>query len=67
MARRAMRSGAVRGVELPARRFTGWALLYFLLFVCLPILTICLAIDLALYLVFRDLFDSCYAVLCLLE
>lgn len=34
---------------------------------CLPFLSLCLAIDLLLYFVFRHVLDSCYALLCLLD
>ena len=57
----------VRGVFIPERRFTPWAAIYFAVFVCLPFLSLCLAIDLVLYFVFRHAFDSCYALLCLLD
>ena len=65
---RAPPKGAViRGVFVPDRRFTPWAGLYFAVFFCLPLLSLCLAIDLSLYSLFRSAFDSCYALLCLLD
>ena len=57
----------IRGVDLPPRRFTGWALVYFVVFLCLPLLGVALALDVALYLLWGTAFESCYAVLCLLE
>lgn len=57
----------INGVIVPPRRFTRWAALYFAAFVCLPVLGACLLLDYALYTVFRDWFDTCYAVMCLLE
>lgn len=57
----------IRGVAIPPRRFTLWAALYFIMFFCLPLLALCLALDVALYLVFTRVFDSCYAVLCLFD
>jgi len=61
------RGTVVRGVLVPERRFTPWAGLYFAGFVCLPFLAFCLALDLLLYFLFRHAFDSCYALLCLLD
>ena len=55
----------VRGVSLPRRRFTGWAFVYFLLFVGAPILGLALILDVLFYIVFTGIFDSCYGVLCL--
>lgn len=57
----------IRGILVPERRFTPWAGLYFAVFFCLPLLSLCLALDLLLYFVFRNAFDSCYALLCLLD
>ena len=57
----------IHGSEVPPRRFTGWAVLYFLAFFCLPLLTLCFLVDLALYLLFTRMFESCYAVLCWLQ
>ena len=57
----------IHGIDIPSRRFTRWAALYFLLFFCLPVLGLGLALDVLLYLVFTRLFDTCYAILCLLE
>ncbi len=57
----------VRGVRAPRRRFTGWAALYFLAFVCVPVLGLAAILDVALYFVFTEWFESCYALLCLWE
>ena len=57
----------LRGKRIPRRRFTGWAVLYFLLLFCLPLLGLAFLLDLALYLVFDQLFGACYGLLCLLE
>ena len=57
----------IHGHIIPPRRFTGWAAIYFALFVCVPLLGLGFLLDLALYTIFRDLFDACYAVMCLLE
>ena len=57
----------IYGIEIPPRRFTPWAVLYFLMFFCLPVLGLSLALDIVLYLVFTRVFDTCYALLCLLD
>jgi hypothetical protein len=57
----------IYGIEIPPRRFTRWAAVYFLLLFCLPVLGLAAALDVLLYLVFTRVFDTCYAVLCLLE
>ncbi len=57
----------IHGIEIPPRRFTRWAALYFLLFFCLPVLGLAAALDVLLYLVFTRVFDTCYAILCLLD
>jgi hypothetical protein len=59
-------SPTVSGVSLPRRRFTGWAALYFLVYFVLPVLGLALILDVIFYLIFTDLLDSCYGVLCLL-
>ena len=67
MAAPSAKAARIRGVTIPPRRFTPWAALYFILFFCLPLLALCLALDVVLYLVFTRVFDSCYAVLCLFD
>ena len=52
---------------MPPRRFTRWAAIFFLAFFCLPVLVFCLAVDALLYLLFTEVFDTCYALLCLME
>ncbi len=57
----------LRGKRIPRRRFTGWAVLYFLLLFCLPLLGLAFLLDLALYLFFDHFLDRCYGLLCLME
>lgn len=57
----------INGVVIPPRHFTGWAALYFIAFVCLPVTGAGALLDFALYTIFRDWFDACYAVMCLFE
>lgn len=57
----------IHGIVVPPRRFTRWAAIYFLAFFCLPVLAFCLAVDVLLHLLFTEVFDTCYAVLCLME
>lgn len=57
----------IHGYVIPAPRFTRWALVYFLKFVAAPALLVLLALDVALYFVFRDWLGSCYGLLCFLE
>jgi hypothetical protein len=62
----ASRSITVAGHEIPRRRFTRHALLYFLGLVALPILGTALALDVLFYYLAAHLFGTCYGVLCLL-
>ena len=62
---RANRNAPVRGVDMPGPRLTGWAWAYLGLYVALPVLTLALLLDLALYFIADRLFGVCYAVLCL--
>lgn len=57
----------IHGLAIPAPRFTRWALVYFLKFVLLPVLLLLLALDVALYVVFRDWLGACYGILCLFQ
>lgn len=57
----------INGVIVPPRRFTRWAALYFAAFIRLPILGTAFLLDYALYILFRDVFEACYAVMCLFE
>ena len=56
---------SVRGHELPRRRFTRYALLYFLGLVVLPVMAVALALDAVLYLMAGRVIEGCYAVFCL--
>ncbi|MGF1611426.1 MAG: hypothetical protein ACFCUQ_18630 [Kiloniellales bacterium] len=53
--------------DIPRRRFTRWAALYFFAFVCLPLLSFCAVVDAALYVIFTRWFDRCYALFCLFQ
>ena len=55
----------IRGRHIPKRRFTRWALYYFVIYVCLPVLAVSIAVDALLYAVMTRFFDSCYAFFCL--
>ncbi|MBK19115.1 MAG: hypothetical protein CMM52_09815 [Rhodospirillaceae bacterium] len=59
------KSQTVAGVSIPGRRYTAWAALYFVLFFCIPIMVVALALDTLFYFIFQEFFDSCYAVMCL--
>jgi hypothetical protein len=54
----------VRGFMVPRRRFTVWAAVYFLVFVCLPVLGIAFAVDTLLYVAVDKSFGTCLSVLC---
>ena len=57
----------VHGHRIPARRYTGWALVYVLLFVALPVTALMLLLDLAGWaLTIKLLGASCYGIGCLL-
>jgi hypothetical protein len=58
------KSQKVRGFVVPRRRFTIWAAVYFLVFVCLPILAVAFAIDSLLYMAVDKSFGTCLSVLC---
>ena len=57
----------VHGHVIPAPRLTRTALAYFLGYVAAPVLALLLALDVALYLLFRDVFGICYGVLCWMQ
>ncbi|WP_341912924.1 hypothetical protein [Ferrovibrio terrae] len=61
------RPARIHGMVIPAPRFTRWALVYFLKYLLLPGLLVLLALDIALYFVFRDWLGACYGVLCFLQ
>lgn len=55
------------GGTLPRRRFTGGAVLYFLMFLRAPVRGIALLPDILIYPVFTHFFDRCDGALCLPE
>lgn len=61
------RARPVMGVTAEGPRFTRWAGIYFVAYVAVPILAVCLALDIGLYLLFKHVFHSCYGVLCFFE
>lgn len=56
----------IAGQDVPRRRFTRYAVLYFLGLVVVPVLGAALAFDVLFYLIAKHWFASCYGVLCLL-
>ncbi len=52
-------------VGIPAPRFTRWAWLYFIAFVCLPVFIVAGLLDVVMFLLFRDVLGGCYAIFCL--
>lgn len=56
---------AVMGVVAEGPRFTRWAAIYFFGYVALPFLLLCLAADVGLYFLFKNVFNRCYGILCL--
>jgi len=57
----------IKGIVAEGPRFTRWAAIYFFGYVAGPFLLLCLALDVALYFLFKNVFHSCYGVLCLFE
>ncbi|NIA68385.1 hypothetical protein HBA54_07250 [Pelagibius litoralis] len=57
----------IRGHRIPKRRFTRWALYYFILYIVLPVLAVSLLADAILYFLFTRFTDHCYALFCLLN
>ncbi len=55
---------AIKGVVAEGPRFTRWAAIYFFGYVAVPLLTLCLAVDIGLYFLFKHAFNRCYGVLC---
>ena len=43
------RSVAIHGIEIPRRRFTRWAAVYFVMFICLPVFAIAFVLDYLIY------------------
>lgn len=60
-----MSDGGVLGHVIPRRRYTRWAAWYFLLYVCLPVLTLGALVDALLYFVVTAMLGRCYALFCL--
>jgi hypothetical protein len=56
-----------RNIVVPRRRFTGWAALYFGIFVALPILAICVGLDYLLYRAAKAGLVSCLSLFCLMD
>ena len=65
MAGNSAHSIVIAGQELPKRRFTPWALAYFLGLVALPVLGLCLVLDIVFYALAKQSGWGCYGVLCL--
>lgn len=56
----------IHGQEVPARRFTGWALIYVLIFIGLPLTLIMALLDLVAWALTVHVFGAdCYGVGCL--
>ena len=58
------KSTRIMGIDVPRRRFTLWAAIYFAVFFCLPLLAVCAALDALLYFVLKAAFGICYGILC---
>ena len=58
------KSTRIMGLDIPRRRFTGWAALYFVVFFCVPLLALCAALDAILHVVLKAAFGICYGVPC---
>ena len=64
----AVREGAtIRGRHIPRRRFTRWALYYFVIYLVVPVLAVGLAVDMLLYLLTPRVFERCYALFCVFQ
>lgn len=58
----------VYGHEIPARRFTGWAMIYVLIFVGLPITLLMALLDLGAWALTVHVFGAdCYGIGCLFD
>jgi hypothetical protein len=64
---RPRRNQPVMGVVAEGPRFTRWAAIYFFGYVAAPFLSFCLAADIGLYFLFKNVFHRCYGILCLFE
>ena len=58
------KSTRIMGLDIPRRRFTGWAALYFVIFFCVPLLALCAALDAALYFFLKSSLGICYGLPC---
>jgi hypothetical protein len=65
MTQQANDADSILGHVIPKRRFTRWAVYYFLMYFCLPVLALGALVDALLYLVFTGIFGRCYAIFCL--
>ncbi|MBM3487159.1 MAG: hypothetical protein FJX67_11100 [Alphaproteobacteria bacterium] len=57
----------IAGVRVPRRRFTIWAAIYFVLFVCVPVLGTTLILDVLIAVAVRHWLGVCYGVFCLFD
>lgn len=60
------KSDRIAGLDIPRRRFTLWAVVYFMVYFVTPILAVALALDTLFFLIFDRWFGACYGVLCLI-
>jgi hypothetical protein len=56
-----------RDHRLPRRSFTLWAMLYVMVFVILPFLTLCLVADYGLYRLAKRGLIGCWSLFCLFD
>ena len=56
--------GRIMGNDVPRRRFTRWAALYFIFFFCVPLLALCAALDAIIGVALKAAFGICYGVWC---
>ena len=59
-----VKSIRIMGFDIPRRRFTRWAAVYFVTFFCIPLLAVCGVLDLVLGVALRAAFDICYGIAC---
>ena len=67
MIKKRQKLAQVMGWEIAPPRLTQWAYVYGIIFLAAPFLLLMLALDVAFYFFFREVLDSCYGILCLLE
>ena len=58
------KSDRIMGIDIPRRRFTGRAVLYFVIFFCVPLLLLCAALDALLHIALEAAFGICYGLTC---